>query len=267
MTKEAKLRILVTFAVDAEFAPWRKMRHFRLIDYDGLRLWRTDAGDAEVTALVTGIGTQAAAQAMDLMMRMADDDRHFDVCISSGLAGALQKGLAPGDIIAPQSLIVERPPIDFGSNELKVDAELRKAAVAAGALCSDCLFTTDRVFVKASEKQDCASRAQSVDMESFEIVRDASAWGARAVVLRAISDTAEEDLPINFNRTLSKKNGISIAKVLLELAQNPLVLPALLRFGRQSRFAAERLAGFLESYVQQLSTSSQLGRSREVAAG
>src|SRR5277367_3313159 len=140
------MKVLVTFAVDAEFAPWRKMRVFRSIDYDGLRLWRTDIGEAEITALVTGIGTQSAAQAMDLMMRMADNEQYFDVCISSGLAGALQEGLEPGDIIAPQVLVAESIHADLQSDRLKVDEDLRKRALDSGALDSDCLFTTDQVL-------------------------------------------------------------------------------------------------------------------------
>jgi hypothetical protein len=107
--------------------------------------------------------------------------------------------------------------------------------------------------VKAQQKQICASRAQSVDMESFEIVKQAKEWGARTLVLRAISDLAEEDLPIDFNRTISKENQISVVKVVMELAKNPFVLPRLLRFGKQSRYAAQRLANFLDEYVQALS--------------
>src|ERR1700757_4073571 len=101
------MKILVTFAVDAEFAPWRKLRNFRSIDYDGLPLRRTDIADAEVTVLLTGIGGEVGAQAMGLMMQMADQDRYFDICISSGLAGALDEELAPGDIIAPQVIMAE----------------------------------------------------------------------------------------------------------------------------------------------------------------
>lgn len=248
------MRVLVTFAVDEEFAPWRKLRHFRFIDYDGLRLWTRNSAGVEITALVTGIGTQAAAQAMGLMMRMADEERYFDICISSGLAGALKDGLKPGDIIAPQVLLAEQIHADSASEKLRVDDELRQRALGAGAICSDCLFTTEKVLVKAQQKQTCASRAQSVDMESFEIVKQAKAWGARTVVLRAISDLAEEDLPIDFNRTISKENQISVAKVVIELAKNPWVLPRLLRFGKQSRSAAQRLAAFLDGYVQALNT-------------
>ena len=88
------MRVLVTFAVDAEFAPWRKLRHFSSINYDGLQLWRTTIGETIVIALLTGMGAPSAAQAMGLMMKMADEDKYFDVCVSSGLAGALKKTLS-----------------------------------------------------------------------------------------------------------------------------------------------------------------------------
>jgi adenosylhomocysteine nucleosidase len=261
------MRVLVTFAVEAEFAPWRKLRTFRSIDYDGLRLWRTNAGNAEITALVTGVGTQSAAQAMGLMMRMADENRYFDICVSSGLAGALQETLKPGDIIAPEVLIADNRHADLQSDQLKVDVELRRQALERGAIAADCLFTSDQVLVKASEKKVCSSRAQSVDMESFDIVKEAAAWGARSVVVRAISDSAQEDLPINFNLTLSDKHQVSVIKVVGELAKNPFALPALLRFGRQSRRAADRLAKFLDEYVQTVTAHGQVRRSTEAVSG
>jgi nucleoside phosphorylase len=261
------MRVLVTFAVEAEFAPWRKLRTFRSIDYDGLRLWRTKAGNAEISALVTGVGTQSAAQAMGLMMRMADENRYFDICVSSGLAGALQETLKPGDIIAPEVLIADNRHADLQSDQLKVDEELRRQALERGAIAADCLFTSDQVLVKASEKKVCSSRAQSVDMESFDIVKEAAAWGARSVVVRAISDSALEDLPINFNLTLSDKHQVSVIKVVGELIKNPFALRALLRFGIQSRRAADRLAKFLDEYVQTVAAHGQVRRSTEAVAG
>jgi hypothetical protein len=97
-----------------------------------------------------------------------------------------------------------------------------------------------------------------VDMESFEIVKEALAWGARSVVVRAISDSAAEDLPIDFNRTLTKDKQVSVAKVFVELLRNPFALPGLLRFGKQSRQAAERLANFLDAYVQQIAANREV---------
>jgi len=260
------MKILVTFAVEAEFAPWRKLRSFRSIDYDGLPLRRTDIADAEVTVLLTGIGGEAGAQAMGLMMQMADQDRHFDICISSGLAGALDERLVPGDIIAPRVIMAESLHSDITSDKLSVDASLHEQAVKLGAICSNCLLTTDRVLVKARQKKDCSSRAQLVDMESFEIVKQALAWGARGMVVRAISDAANEDLPIDFNLTVSTHKQISIPRVLLQLAKNPVALPALIRFGRQSRKAAESLIIFLDRYVQALSAAALAPIPREAAA-
>jgi nucleoside phosphorylase len=248
------MRVLVTFAVDQEFAPWRRLRSFRSIDYDGLRLWRTNTGDVEITALLTGMGGESGAQAMGLMMNMADQDRYFDVCISSGLAGALQENFTPGDIIAPQVIIAENQHADIHTDELRVDPALRRQALEQGAKPADCLLTVDRVMVKASQKRGCCSRAQSVDMESFEIVKEASAWGARSVVVRAISDSASDDLPIDFNLTLSKKKEVSIGKVIVQLMKNPMALPGLIRFAIQSRKAAETLAKFLDAYVQKVSS-------------
>jgi adenosylhomocysteine nucleosidase len=261
------MRVLVTFAVEAEFAAWKKLRAFNLLDYEGLKLRRAKIGAAEVFVLITGVGAQAAAQAMDLMMKMADKDQYFDVCISSGLAGALCETLSVGDIIAPMELIAELQYSDAASERLKVDDELRQLALQQGAKDANCLYTTDQILVKARQKKACGSRAQSVDMESFEIVKQAAAWGARSVVLRAISDGATEDMPINFNLTLSEKKEISLSKVMLQLLQNPFALPALIRFGRQSQRAAALLAGFLESYLPGLTTRGVAKRANEVAAG
>jgi adenosylhomocysteine nucleosidase len=259
------MRVLVTFAVDPEFAPWRRLRTFRHIDYDGLPLWRSDAGPIQITVLVTGIGTESSAQAMGLMMQMADESQHFDVCISSGLAGALDEALKPGDIIAPQVIIAENRHTDVSTERLQVHPELRRQALEMGAIAADCLLTSDEVMVKASVKRACSSRAQSVDMESFEIVKEAQAWGARSVVVRAISDSAKEDLPLNFNLTFSKKRQVSVPKIVRELAKNPLALPAVLRFAGQSRKAAEKLGRFLDAYLQTMA-SDQGGRSREAVA-
>src|SRR5260370_14870500 len=117
------MKVVVTFAVEAEFAAWRKLHVFNLIDYQGLKLLRTKIGDAEVTVLITGVGSQAAALAMDLMMRMADRDMYFDVCISSGWAGALCDTLSVGEIIGPKELIAGLKHVDLSEERLRVDAE------------------------------------------------------------------------------------------------------------------------------------------------
>jgi adenosylhomocysteine nucleosidase len=260
------MRVLVTFALDAEFAPWRKRRRFNRIDYRGLQLWRATDGEFEITIMRTGVGDESASKAMDLMLQMADNEKYFDICISSGLAGALHESLKPGDIIAPRMIQASFRSSGMPLDSLAVDEELHQRALRGGAKRTECLFTTDMVLLTAKQKAACSSKAQSVDMESFEIVKEARAWGARCVVLRAISDSSNEELPINFNLTLSRKSQISISKVILQLIKNPRALPALLRFGRQSRLAAQELANFLESYIPSLKDLT-FGASASTVAG
>jgi|SRR5579883_125089 nucleoside phosphorylase len=260
------MRVLVTFAVEAEFAAWRKLRRFNLLDFRGLKLRKTKIGDTEVLVLITGVGSQAAAQAMDLMLGMADGNQYFDVCISSGLAGALCETLNVGDVIAPRELLAEMQGPERESDRMQVDVTLRQRALQNGAKDANCLFTTDRILLKAGQKKSCASRAQSVDMESFEIVKQATAWGARSLVIRAISDSANEDLPIDFNRTLSSKNDVSIGRVLGEVLRNPFALPALIRFGKQSRRAGARLADFLDAFLQGIASTQSSPQIKGVSA-
>lgn len=260
------MRVLVTFAVEAEFAPWRKRWPFELTAAGGIRFWRADIGDCKVTVLLTAMGTLSAVLAVDTFLRMENKDKSFDVCISSGLAGALRETLRPGDIIAPRMLVPETAYPERQENRLEVNAALRELALKCGAKGTDCLWTADQVLVKSADKRAHASRAEAVDMESFGVVNEATAWGMRVAVLRAISDSAGEDLPLDFNRTLSDQEQISVPKVLIQLAKRPLAIPALVRFGLQSRRAAESLATFLEKYLRELGKVSTLSGSKEMAA-
>ncbi len=97
------MRILVTFAVEAEFAPWRSRRKFVRQVADGLSLWQSSIDDAEVCVLLTGIGDDKAS-VMDLMMRVAKIGQYFDFCISSGLAGALRCDYRLGEIVVAKVL-------------------------------------------------------------------------------------------------------------------------------------------------------------------
>jgi len=59
---------------------------------------------------------------------------------------------------------------------------------------------------------------------------------------------------------------VSLAKVLTQLAKNPLALPSLIRFGRQSKRAGALLATFLENYLKELAGHEDAKSVSEVAA-
>src|SRR5277367_2121832 len=95
------MRILVTFAVKAEFSQWSSRHPFVPYEFENWEtrrefdLFKANIGRDEVTVLLTGMGKESAMKAMASVPL----DMH-DVCISSGLAGALVDVLPPGTVIA-----------------------------------------------------------------------------------------------------------------------------------------------------------------------
>jgi nucleoside phosphorylase len=242
------MKVLVTFAVDPEFAPWRRRWRFQDAGDHRARAWHANVFGCDVTVLLTGIGSQAAVFAVAALAHQ----QIFDIAISSGLAGALREGLQLCDIVAPQVVIRDSPAPDLKTNQRGVDLRLRELAIHCGAQGTECLFTADRVLITRSEKKRFASRAEAVDMESFGVIAEADTSGLPCVIVRSISDVSSEDLPIDFNRTSSGNDQVSWAKVLQELGRHPLAVFPLLRFAQQSRRAAGALADFLDTYIAAL---------------
>ena len=76
------------------------------------------------------------------------------------------------------------------------------------------------------------------------------AAGVECVTLRAISDTADEDLPLDFNALMTAEEKLSPLKLALAVLKAPQKIPALLRLGRNSATAAARLAEVLQRTLQ-----------------
>ena len=244
------MRVLVTFAVDTEFAPWRQLREFAKQNGERSEYFAARIAGAEVNVLLTGIGGKNGW----LETTKVVWDGTVDICISSGLAGALRSEYRPGDILAARQVHARA-----WKSVLISDAKLVQLAVEYGARAVDCFYTADRVIGLASEKRELASIADAVEMESAEVLHEAMAFGAQGVAIRGISDAAEENLPLNFSRTLTSTGAVSIPRVLGETLRHPGAAPALMRFAKQSRMAAEKLCGFLDRYLEGVVSSVGIG--------
>jgi len=245
------VKVLVTFAVEAEFAPWRKRRGFEVARASNLVIYSASVSGVDVNVLLTGIG-DGSASVLGLQMSSFTAGRGFDVCISSGLAGALQAKHVAGDLLVAKQ--VRNPIVDaeVRTDTLACDEQLVSVARACGARQVDSFYMADHIVITSTEKARLSSLADAVDMESFEVIKEARAWGARAVAIRAISDTSEEDLPVDLNLALTGKGHVSLGRIAGQALRHPQSIGALLKFGRQSQKAAEALADFLERYVQAL---------------
>jgi hypothetical protein len=86
-------------------------------------------------------------------------------------------------------------------------------------------------------------------MESATIASVCREMGIACVILRAISDVAGEDLPLDFNVLMTAEQTLSPAKLLLAVLRAPHRIPALLRLGRNSALAARQLADVLAATI------------------
>jgi nucleoside phosphorylase len=239
------MRILLTFAVAAEFAPWRKRRGFEKIAKGKAQFFRTRIGVSEVNVLLTGVGGKNAW----LEATKAIWGGAVDVCISSGLAGALRPEYHLGEVLAAKAVQAA------GRKQVAADRQLVRLAEQHGARAVDSFYSADRVIGLASEKRELAGLADAVEMESREVLDEAAAFGARGVAIRGISDRADQNLPLDFNRVVTSTGEVSIPRVLGEMVRHPSSTAALIRFGNQSRVAAEKLAAFLDRYVEAVASS------------
>src|SRR5258708_8145422 len=198
--------ILVTFAVEAEFAPWRKLREFKKSLANGPSLqcvssFKATFGDNDVAVLLTGIGNAACGETLAKNSFLQDGKP--DLVISSGLSGALKGGLKPGDLIAPQKVRTLR-------NDANADSDLvfRERAIQQGALPIETLITVDRIVPTAEEKARLSFFGEAVDMESAIVMSHFVAAAVPVLTIRAITDSSDEDLPLDFDPCLTPPGAV-----------------------------------------------------------
>lgn len=243
------MRILVTFAIKAEFSPWSSRHPFVPYEFENWEtrrefdLFKANIGRDEITVLLTGMGGDNAAKAM-----LSIPLEYHDVCISSGLAGSLDVALKPGDVVAAHSAETLAQTVKSASDPTLVDL-----AVASGAKPVNLFLTSEKIVATAEEKESLSQKGSVVEMETTHILAAAMQRQVPCVAVRAISDAADEDLPLDFARILDSHGHLKIGGLLKEVGLSPYRIPLLVQFGRQSRAAAKSLADFLDRYIPAIS--------------
>ncbi|HEV2289936.1 MAG TPA: hypothetical protein VGR81_13415 [Candidatus Acidoferrales bacterium] len=233
------LKILITFALDVEFAPWRGVRSFDSVAGVAFPVYECAVGNAVARVVLTGVGPIHAKRVAAEALKWKPD-----VCISSGLAGALRPALGIGGVFAARSA----KDLETG-RKMDCNTDLFVAAQRHGLIAVEHLLSAASMILTAEGKARLSSMAEAVDMESFAILAEASASGIPAIAIRAISDSADENLPMDFQSFLNEHGGLDRSKLARALARAPHKLPGLVRVGRNSRLAATKLAQVLDAYV------------------
>lgn len=244
------MKVLVAYAVEPEFDPWRKLRKFSDVAVRDFTIRRTQIGGATVDFVVSGMGPARAIRAMEAVA-----PAKHSIVIASGLAGALRREIGIGDIVVPEA--VRRAQ---AAGLLVCDAALRGEGISAGAKGIETIVSSEHIATTVQEKERLGKSAEAVDMESFSVVASAQRLKIPAVVIRAVSDRHDQAMPVDLSTTVDERGQVSIGRVMKLVAGKPGQISSLMRLGRESKAAAEGLARFLDGYIERLSRDPEIAR-------
>jgi adenosylhomocysteine nucleosidase len=207
---------LVCFALKEEAAPFHQIA----------------AGRPGIFTLIVGIGQENAGKSVRSFLAACSPDR----VVTCGFAGGLNPGLKLGDVI------FELP----GGGAPAPGDPLVRGLLAAGAKPGK-FFCADRIATTVAEKRALRGQtgADAVEMESGAIHAVCRERKLPCVTLRAISDPADEDLPLDFNVLAKPDRSLDFGKLAWAIAKSPGKIPQLMRLQKKTKLAAERLAAVL----------------------
>ena len=202
--------ILVTFAVKEE------MKFF--------------PGGPGIRRYITGMGRDNADDAIAAAMQQIRPR----LVLTCGFAGGLNPILKSNEIV-------------FGADE---GSTLYDALKNAGGTPVS-FFCARRVAITAEEKQRLwrGMGSDAVEMESESIREYCRERDIPSATVRVISDTALEDLPLDFNTLLSPAKKINYSKLTWALVRAPFKLAELLAFQKKTIDAAKSLGAFLTKVI------------------
>jgi len=203
-------KVLVCFAVKEEARAFQKL----------------GAEHSNIQVILVGIGKRNAERAI----RAALAKERPQLVLSCGFAGGLRPDLAMGTVV-------------FAADG---ESGLEPALLAAGARRAR-FHCVERVATTSEQKRALwqATGADAVEMESQIIGAVCREVGIPSVTVRVILDTANEDLPLDFNALMTTGQQMSYSKLAVALMKSPGKVGALRRLRQTSEAAAGKLAQVL----------------------
>jgi nucleoside phosphorylase len=208
-----EVRSLVCFALKEEAAPFRKLC----------------AGRTEVVIVLTGVGRDNTERSMRKCLAQYSPAG----VLTCGFAGGLDPALKVGDVVF-----------------FTQDRVLRDELMNAGARPAK-FFCAATIAATAADKEQLrrTTGADAVEMESELIQEICRQTGIPCATVRVISDAADEDLPLDFNRLHKPDWSLDYGRLIGALARSPGKIGALLRFRKRISSAAGRLADTLAKVI------------------
>jgi adenosylhomocysteine nucleosidase len=203
--------ILVCFAIREEAGPFQRIAK----------------GKSSVHVLVSGMGKRNVENAVLAFL----EQQTPSLVLTCGFAGGLDPALTFGTVVYEEN----------------AGAGLSESLEKFGALRVR-FFSASRMIVTPTEKRLLFEKTGSgaVEMESGHVAAICRERNIPCATVRVISDTADEELPLNFNLLMTPEGKISLLRLGLAMLQSPGVIPHLLALRKRTSLAAKKLAHILK---------------------
>ena len=246
--------VLVCFALKEEAAPFRKMAAGTVAAVQGASILITGIGRRNAEKSLREFLNSCRSRGNETQVKNILETPHVvsydpNLVLTCGFAGGLNPDLKPGDVVFETENAPLAPSLSPPGGE-RVSARTGEGVFSklsvAGAkpvkfICADRIATT----VAEKKKLRAETGADAVEMESGAIQAVCRERGIPCATVRVISDTANEDLPLDFNALAKPDMSLDYGKLAWAIASSPGKISALLKLQKQTRFAAQRLADVL----------------------
>ena len=247
----SSVSILICFALKEEAAPFQKLAAAQAASILLTGIGRQNA-EKTVRNFLAGGASVPASRSQD-QARLARTLAPPDLVLTCGFAGGLNPELKLGDVVFEMANMPITPSLSPPGGErvsVRTGEGLFSKLLAAGAKPAK-FICADRVATTAAEKKKLRDEtgADAVEMESAAIHAVCAEHGIPSVTIRVISDTAGEDLPLDFNALAKPDKNLDFGKLAWAIAKSPGKIGALMELQKKTRFAAERLADVLAKII------------------
>ena len=255
------IRILLLAALPLEVQPFLRLSRARRRRGLPWPAWEFPTGKGWGLLALSGMGAGAAREAAARLV--AQFQPHF--LVSLGFGGAVSPELPPGALVLGEFFYKFDPATRVLDMIPRLAAprpwpELLGSLTAAGlGAFSGSLITTPYIIHKAEQAGPLRSLTYPVlDLESAAVAEVARAAGLPCLGLRAITDTAAEEIPDFLAPPEGEPGDVGLLDALGWLAADPRRLKDLVHLWRRSRLAAARLAAALMVLLPFLASTENL---------
>lgn len=242
----ARGRVAILAAMPEEIAGlMARATDCRRLSFGSSRALEATVAGRQTVLAVTGEGAGRASEAGRVLL----SELPIGGLIVVGIAGGLSPSLAPG------SVIVARRVLDDGGTAPAPDGRWAAAVQGCGNAVPGTILSSSSMLCTRDAKALAYARLGTaepavVDLESAALARVAAAHGVPYIAVRAVCDTAEENLPLDFNRYRDDSGELDRFRLARVALSRPALIAPLWRLRRRVAMCSETLAALIHRVLE-----------------